>query len=353
MRNHLIPAVCMAAALLAGCAKPSETSPNDSEIRRVESWVQYQKTLHPEYLWKQTPLGCYILEDEQGTGTVIGSAEDSPYVHLSYLATDLDGNIIDASDEATARRLGTFKTNYYYGPTVLSRGEGQSYVGEDEIVEGMRVGGKRTVLVPGWLMTNKRYKNAKAYQSVSASAESVIYSVEIHDVFTNVYKWQVDSIETFLKRNYPAASLDTTGKYGFYYYQLTPPDDPDEVINMDDKVYLNYTAMLLNGSIFDSTYEEVTKDNNLTNRSSYGPTYITRGETYSDTTMGSDNNSIIDGFAYACHKMKHGESGIAVFYSAWGYGNTGTEKVIPPYSPLMFKLDVLTMEEQKKITGEE
>lgn len=348
MKNHFITAICITAALVASCAKAVQTSPNESEIRRVESWVKYQQTLHPEYLWTQTSLGCYILEEEEGTGALIGYPSDNPYAYITYSITDLDGNILDASDEATAHQLGTYQRQNFYGPTVLARGVGNAYAGEDEIVQGMRVGGKRKVLVPGWLMTTNRYKDANGYKNTASEVSSIIYSVEVKDIFPNVFEWQVDSIETFLKRNYPKASLDTSEKYGFYFYQLTPPEDPDEIVNTSDKFYLNYTGMLLNGTIFDSTYEEVCKDNGL-NRSSYGPTYVTHGESYDMSTMGDSESNIIDGFAFAAYKMKHGESAIAVFYSPWGYKESGSGKTIPPYSPLLFKLDFLTKEEQQKI----
>ena len=101
MRKLLIPAL-LAAVLAGGCAKTPQEGPNDSEIRFFESWVISQKAKHPEYLWKETPLGLYILEDEVGTGALVGDAETSPFVSVSYTISDLDGNIAQYSEEPEA-----------------------------------------------------------------------------------------------------------------------------------------------------------------------------------------------------------------------------------------------------------
>ena len=83
MRKLLIPAL-LAAVLAAGCAKTPQEGPNDSEIRFYESWVISQRAKHPEYLWKETPLGSYILQEEEGTGALVGDAATNSFVSISY-----------------------------------------------------------------------------------------------------------------------------------------------------------------------------------------------------------------------------------------------------------------------------
>lgn len=348
MKNSIIAALGFVAILACSCAKAPQTGINDAEIRHVESWVLYQKSIHKDYLWKETPLGCYILEEKEGTGALLGDATASPFALISYTATNLDGKIISCSGEDLARQLGTYKQYNYYGSSVIARGAGNSYAGEDEVLTGMRVGGTRKVMVPAWLLTTKRYKSIDDYKNSQGGTTSAIYTFTVEDTFSDVFKWQIDSIETFIKRNYPKASLDTTGKYGLYYYQITPPDDPDEVINTGDRLHLNYTGRLLNGTVFDSTDEIVSKDNGLEPKSAYEPTYITKGDKYSNTTMGESESEIIDGFAYAVDKMKHGEKAIAIFYSPWGYGAKGSGASIPPYSPLMFELEMVHKNQEPK-----
>jgi FKBP-type peptidyl-prolyl cis-trans isomerase 2 len=340
MRKLLIPAL-LAAVLAAGCAKSPQEGPNDAEIRFFESWVISQRAKHPEYLWNETTLGSYILEEEVGTGALVGSAEASPYLNISFVITDLQGNILKSSEEADARRLGTFSSNSYYGPRTVYRGDTGCTAGENEIFTGMKVGGTRKAVIPGWLMTSSIFENPADYLTASSGGESAIYTITVKDVFSDVVKWQVDSLERTIKRLYPSASLDTSGMYGFYYYQLTPPADSDETMNAGDKFDINYTGFLLNGHIFDSTDEIICKDNDLPEKSEYGPTYISWNEDYQQITLGEDAATPVSGFAYALSKMKPGEKGVAFFYSNLGYQYKGSEPTIPSYCPLAFELEMV------------
>ncbi|MBP5334798.1 MAG: FKBP-type peptidyl-prolyl cis-trans isomerase [Bacteroidales bacterium] len=350
MRNKLILVLGMAAALAAGCAKSPKEGPNDAEIRYFESWVIAQKAKHPEYLWKETPLGSFILEDTPGNGTLIGDAEATPFVFLRYTVSDLNGNIISSSEEDVAKQIGTYKYVNYYGPRTFYRktdGLSGCLAGEDEIFTGMRVGGSRKVVVPGWLLTSSRYDTKAEYMAKKAQ-ESAIYDITVLDSTTDMGKWQADSIEAYLRRVHPDASLDTTGKYGFYYYQITPPPADAAEIGESEKVYLNYTGFLLNGHIFDSTDEYICKDNHLS-KTSYGPVYVNwkKAEEYSSITMGDDASNLVDGFTYALSKMKRGEKGLAVFYSVWGYGINGNEPIIPALSPIAFEIELLQKGEEE------
>ena len=340
MRKLLLPAL-LAAVLAAGCAKSPQEGPNDSEIRYFESWIISQRAKHPEYLWKETSLGSYILEDEPGYGALVGDSDATPYVNVSYIITDLQGNILESSEEADARRLGSFSSGSYYGPRTVYRGEGGCTAGENDLMTGMKVGGTRKAVVPGWLLSSARYDSAADYMKVSSKGTSAIFTISMDDAFTDVVKWQIDSLERTVRRMYPSASLDTTGMYGFYYYQITPPSNADEVMDDGAKFDINYTGFLLNGHIFDSTDEIISKDNNLSEKTSYGPTYITWNEDYQEITMGSDSASPILGFAYALSKMRPGEKGVAFFYSNLGYQYNGSEPTIPPYCPLAFELEMV------------
>ena len=339
MRKLLIPAL-LAAVLAAGCAKTPQEGPNDSEIRFFESWVISQKAKHPEYLWKETPLGIYILDEEVGTGALVGDAETSPFVSVSYTISDLDGNIAQYSEEPEAKRMGTFSYENYYGPRLIFRGQGGCLAGEDELFSGMRVGGTRTAVIPGWLMTSTKYDNAADYLK-NSGGESALYTVTVKGTYPDAIQWQIDSLERTIKRLYPSASLDTTGMFGFYYYQITPPTEPDAVMSSGDMFDINYTGFLLNGHVFDSTDEIISKDNNLPEKSTYGPTYINWNDEYAQITMGSSDSTPITGFAYAISKMRPGEKGVAFFFSNLGYQYKGSEPTIPPFCPLAFELEMV------------
>ena len=340
MRKLLLPAL-FAVVLAAGCAKTPQEGPNDSEMRFFESWVISQRAKHPEYLWKETTLGSYILEEKEGYGALVGDQDATPYVHISYVITDLQGNIISCSEEAEAKRLGTFSAQNYYGPRTLYRGNTSCTAGENEILTGMKVGGTRKAVIPAWLMSSERYDNAADYLKRSTNSESAIYTITLEDACTDINQWQIDSLERTIKRLYPSASLDTTGMYGFYYYQLTPPTNPDAEMEESEKYNINYTGFLLNGHIFDSSDEIICKDNDLPEKDSYGPVYITWNEEYTQITMGSDSATPVSGFSYALSKMKPGEKGVAFFIANLGYQFKGSEPTIPSLCPLAFELEMI------------
>ena len=54
----------LAALLFAGCAQTPASKTTDASRRYLEAWVHVQKEKHPEYLWTQTGLGAWILEEE-------------------------------------------------------------------------------------------------------------------------------------------------------------------------------------------------------------------------------------------------------------------------------------------------
>ena len=75
MKKYII-LTSILACLAAGCAKSPASLSTDATRRYLEAWVHVQKQKHPEYLWKQTPLGAWILEDKEGSGKALGEFGD-------------------------------------------------------------------------------------------------------------------------------------------------------------------------------------------------------------------------------------------------------------------------------------
>ena len=94
MRKTII--IVAALLCLCGCGKTVKSSDNEATRRYFNAWVEVQKQKHPEYLWKQTSLGSWILEEEEGTGSPISEFGDSMYVRMSYNQYLQDGTISSA-----------------------------------------------------------------------------------------------------------------------------------------------------------------------------------------------------------------------------------------------------------------
>ena len=347
MKKYIILTAILA-CLAAGCAKSPASLSTDATRRYLEAWVHVQKQKHPEYLWKQTPLGAWILEDKEGSGKALGEFGDSTYVRVNFSFSNLDGTISSTTLERIAKQLGQYNETHYYGPHIwYAKGV---YAGLEDALKGMKPGGRRKVMVPSWLLNYTRYTTEEEYLAAdqSKNGDTGIYDLELVEFFDYVNEWELDSIGRYLARNFSKefgtdaskARADSAGAHGFYYVQTEAPSDT--VTLNDTTVYINYIGRLLNGKVFDTTIRDTAIFHGIYSESrTYGPVTVQIGDEWSNTTMGSDSNKIIKGFARTISKMKSFEKGTGIFYSPIGYGYKGSGSSIPGYSPLRFDVELV------------
>ena len=322
----------------AGCAKAVIEGPNDANQRYFNAWLEIN---YPDV--KPVGLGIYVLEEEEGKGLVI---EKDNYVYVRYTATDLEGNIISYTDEETAKQMGEYNPADYYGPKVITTFENTIQAGIREAIVGMKVGGRKKVIIPSWLMTYNDYDTPEEYIENTSSGSAAIYDITITDVARDINKYEVLQMAQYFSDNYDTfgvfSSADSLkGHYGCYYKQLKAPVDTTSFPS-DTTIYINYTGKLLNGQVFDTTNERIAKDNNIYSASRvYEPVSIKWAEKYDGITMGSSSSSVIGGFALTLWQMRAFEKGIGVFYSPLGYSFNGSGSTIPPYAPLVFEIEIV------------
>ena len=243
----------------AGCAKAVIEGPNDANQRYFNAWLEIN---YPDV--KPVGLGIYVLEEEEGKGLVI---EKDNYVYVRYTATDLEGNIISYTDEETAKQMGEYNPADYYGPKVITTFENTIQAGIREAIVGMKVGGRKKVIIPSWLMTYNDYDTPEEYIENTSSGSAAIYDITITDVARDINKYEVLQMAQYFSDNYDTfgvfSSADSLkGHYGCYYKQLKAPVDTTSFPS-DTTIYINYTGKLLNGQVFDTTNERIAKDNNI------------------------------------------------------------------------------------------
>lgn len=335
MKRNLLYTAFLALVLCA-CGKEPVIGLNDSNKLFFDSWIQVN---HPD----ATPssMGSYVLKETPGSGTAAGTADVSPYVRVNYVVRDLDGIIQSTSRRDVAQRIGTYDEKNYYGPVVWLRGEGHLSAGLDDAISPMKIGGTRTVAIPGWLNTTSRYATEEEYLA-NVSGTSTVFDLELVEVIPDVKKWETDSLGRYVVRTFPGKSVSDSLKYGFYYFRTGAPSSEKE-FPTDTTIYINYVARLLDGHVFDTNVKDSAKFYGLYSASrTYEPSSITwfsSDGSYSDIKMGG--SSVIDGFAYALSKMHPHEKGAAVFYSGVGYGSSGSGSTIPAYAPLRFDIEIV------------
>ncbi|MFN3754331.1 peptidylprolyl isomerase [Flavobacterium sp.] len=101
-------------------------------------------------------------------------------------------------------------------------------------------------------------------------------------------------------------------------------------------VFIHYAGYLEDGSLFDSSYEEVNKecgkfDENRAKQNGYQPFPFQYGK----------KDGLIPGFVEALGMMNFGDKLIAFIPSKLGYGERGAGNVIPPNSNIIFEIEML------------
>ena len=342
MKKILTAILYTAAALaFAGCAKTVQPGPNEANKRFIEAWMHVN---HPEV--QPTGLGIYVLEQTDGTGATV---EKDGFAIVDYTIKDLDQNITSFTDKQTAKQLGKYDTTYYYGPKVWSTVESTIQAGLADAIIGMKVGGSKKVVIPGWLLTYNVYDSAEDYLnppkdknsiSTSTTYDNGIYEFTVVDFTDNIADWEVGKIGEYFSET-PELGLSAADslQYGFYYKQLVAPTDTTS-FKKDTTIYNNYTGRLLNGLIFDTTDEKTAKDNGLYSSSrKYKPVPVKWAESYEDIQL--DGSSIISGFALTLWQMRSFEKGEGIFYSPLGYSYSGSGSSIPGYAPLIFEIEIV------------
>jgi FKBP-type peptidyl-prolyl cis-trans isomerase FklB len=345
-----------AALLLSGCAKTVIPGPNEANKRYFDAWMQIN---HPGV--EPMGLGIYVIDEKEGSGT---SVTDKGFALVDYRISSLEGNISSYTDQETAKQLGDYSITDYYGPKFWMTFKTTIQAGVGDALYGMKVGGYRKVIVPSWLMTSKEFATAQDYldyydEDDSPTYSSTVYEITVRDFTEDMNKWQIDSVVRFFGNDkvmiagkpadqvFAGMSEADSVKTGFYYKQLAAPKDTTS-FKKDTVLYINYTGKLLNGLVFDTNIERVAKDNNLYSSSkAYEPMQINWGEKYEDLTMTSSKSDMIPGFAMTLWQMRAMEKGVGVFYSNYGYGNSGSGSSIPGYAPLIFEIEFVAKPEKK------
>ena len=325
-------------AAVLGCAQEEKYSANENEKEYLEAWL---KTNYPDAV--QAGNGIYILEDVTGNGAAYAGEE---YVHVDYDATSLDGTISSSTDLETNKRIGKYTVGNYYGPKVWQMDKNTIPVGVEDMLQGMRIGGTRTALIPGWLSTYDRYKKSSDYINKVTSGTTAIYKVTLRNAFANSDKWELDSLNAYAKRNFSLNPSDTV-RTGFFYIQTETPSKDKEFPN-DTTIYINYIGRLLDGTVFDTSIADTAKFYGIYKETgSYGPVKISWADDVENIKMtvssgsSSSSSTPVTGFQYTLWEMGPHEKGTGLFYSPLGYTISGSGNSIPSYSPLRFDIEVV------------
>lgn len=329
-----------AAALMAGCGKVPTTGINESQKREWDAWLSVQQKEHPEYLWKKTNLGSYILEDDNAGTTYLAKAEEAPFILVEFTERELDGTVLSSTSESLAKQLGTYDERYYYGPLIWHRGSESFSSGLNEILSNIKLGQHIKAAMPGWIQSSERFDTEEEYLAKCEGTGGII-EMKVHKGFKNLLDAEADSLCRYLNKKY-GSNLEPKDSvsYGCYYVQLAPPTSTEEIAD-GERQYINYTGYNLAGQAFDTTIKDTAKVYGLFDSSAnYKQVLINWATDYKNMTMGDDEGELITGFKACLIKMNKHEKGVGGFISELGYQDQAKNGMIPAYSPLVFEFEM-------------
>lgn len=101
---------------------------------------------------------------------------------------------------------------------------------------------------------------------------------------------------------------------------------------LGDTVVVNYTGMLTNGTIFDSSIKEVAQKAKLG---------IDPMRTFEPLRFSLGNQPVIQGWTEGLQLLPKGTKATFIIPSALAYGDRPAGQKIPPYSPLVFEVELV------------
>lgn len=329
----------MVSALVAfGCAKTVTTSTNEQDRQYLEDWLK-------RYPDVKEMNGLYLLSETEGTGEAWDAS--NTYAFIQYAIRSLSGTVSSNGYEDLAKQLqgADFSDADYYGPRAYAVGEGLSYAGFDRILSGMKAGGKRTVIIPSWLMTLERYATDAEYFSHDTGMSPAIYTVSFHGQTQDITEWEKEELLRYSQQHFSGIEGTTPDEESFdpelFYFRSRELDPKAPKMPSDTTVKLNYTGRRLDGQVFDTTIKDTAIVHNIYDKSrTYEPVSITMSANWSEITM-SGSSSLINGFKGALFLMHVDEKATVAFGSSYGYSSSGSGSRIPAYAPLCFDLEIV------------
>lgn len=340
-------ALFLTAAVAVSCAKTVNVTEFESTRQVFESFIHMH---YPEVEDHQVGNGIYILEDEAGTGAQVDSGS---FIRYNFIIRNLmTGEILSYNKGEVAKQKNEYDASNYYGPQYTMYSKTTTPTIYETINGGgafkrMKIGGVRTAIVPCWIHNSTTIKNsAEDYLKGQATGTNAMITIELIDTVKNITRFQIDTMETYVRNHYHEVP-DTSKSYGFYFMrdklreqQRGVTVDESAKFPSDTTIYIEYIGRLLNGKVFDTNITDTAIKYGIAKKGAkLNPVAVTWAT--DSLSLKMSGNSVIKGFSYMLWKMHPYESADAVFTSDWGYGASGSGQKIPPYSPLLFQVNIV------------
>ncbi len=303
------------ALVLCSCAEDKNESDRSIQERILDAYI---KEKFPQA--QKLESGLVMIDFQQGSGEEL-ERRDGGY--FEYTTQSLSGDYIETTDEELAKQLGSFSNSNYYGPVLYEMGYKTTYKGLEEVMIGMKIGGKAKFILPPWLSVTG--SNGDRWEE----SANLIYEIELKEVINNIDNWEADTMRRYAAIHYPG--LDTLSSH-FYFKKL---HDAKADSLESETVQVRYIGRLLDGWVFDTNIADTAKKYGIYDaENDYNALDFKHSN---DIETMEQDNSMVRGFCMALKDMSYGDKAFTMFGSKYGYDYTGKDP-IGPYQPLIFWL---------------
>jgi FKBP-type peptidyl-prolyl cis-trans isomerase len=269
-----------------------------------------------------TASGIYVIMQKPGAGPAI---QKTQYVEINLTVASIDGKKI-------------FSTMDNGQPITFEYGQPFDTKGFDEAIGMMKNGSKATVVVPSAMGFGETGRKDRSGADIIQPYSPVVYDIEILSVKSKAeYEKAAKEKEAAAKKaadeamkNEPALiqkylsdnkiTVKPTAS-GLYYIERTKGTGARAIIS--NKVQVHYTGKLLNGTIFDSSLTREPKK----------PLEFVLGQ-----------GQVIPGWDEGIALMNAGGKATFIVPSRLGYGPQGNGAQIPANTPLVFDVELVSVQ---------
>ncbi len=265
--------------------------------------------------------GIYVITHTQGAGRAI---QKTDFVKINLTVSSIEGKKI----------FSTLDKNH---PLTFEYGQPFDTKGFEEAVGTLKKGSKATVVVPSAMGFGEKGKKDMSGQDIVAPFSPIVYEIEILDLKTKAENEKASKeeaaaakktsdeamakepglIQQYVKANNITAKPNASG---LIYVEKVKGKGEKAVAGK--KVKVHYTGKLFNGKVFDSS---------LTRKPS----------TPYEFTLGQ--GQVIPGWDEGIAMMNVGGKATLIIPSKLGYGDRGQGSYIPPFSPLVFDVELVSV----------
>jgi FKBP-type peptidyl-prolyl cis-trans isomerase FkpA len=250
-----------------------------------------------------TSSGLYFVSLRASEGT---SPVRTDYVNINFTGRLIDGTVFETSDRALAIANNIEREDKLYGPFKFLL-ETMTLAGLREGLLMMKEGEIARLIMPSHLAFGQ------SRVGIIPSYSTLVYDVELLEVIKDPVEHEQRLLEAYLQEHGIEIEPEVSG-----LYYIENEAGSGSLPTTENKVVLHFQGSLIDGRVFD------------------------KSEPGKAITLDLSIQTYVPGFMEGIKKMRSGSKARFIIPSKIGFGPSGSaEGIIPPYSTLIFDVEVL------------